>query len=304
MSFYTLTINPAIDKTLYLNGFKVNEVNRAEKEKADLGGKGINVAKALLNAGEKPVCLGFAGESFIKKAENAGILHLFTKTCAETRENIKVVDEKNKSYTDINLGGTAPEKKEVEALLKSLDAFKKGDYLAICGSLLPSLPSDFYKKIIENVHKKGIITALDTSGEALKHGVLANPTIIKPNIDELSYLAGKKLSDICEIAEFAKSLNIENVLITLGEKGSLCVINKKVYKIPVIKVPVLSTVGAGDAFLAGFLWGEAQKKGAEFSISSAASFSAAKVQCPGSDYPNLLKLTENIQNVKTEALNL
>jgi 6-phosphofructokinase 2 len=130
--------------------------------------------------------------------------------------------------------------------------------VAIGGSIPLGVSPEIYRKIINLVKKCQVKVVLDVDGEALRQGIKALPNVIKPNIHELSELAGRELKDLDDIVSAARSINqqgVEIVLVSMGAKGILLVSDGQQYLAVPPKVSVESTIGAGDSSVAGFIFG-------------------------------------------------
>lgn len=259
----TVTLNPAIDKTIEILNFKTGDVNKIKKSRKDIGGKGINVSKGLKSLNTNSLALGFLGgrykEEFKEELKLLKIKELLTIIEGETRVNTKIIDPISKKYTDINDIGPTIGKKEKDYFLKTYKtSIKDKDIIVISGSLPKGINEDFYKVLISIAKEKGAFVIFDAEGKALKEGLKGLPHIIKPNIAELEELSCIKFKSDSEIINYCKSLiklGIRKILVSLGERGSIFIGKDKVYRIDSEKVDVLSTVGAGDAMVAATAYG-------------------------------------------------
>ena len=305
----TVTLNPAVDKTYYLDGLNIDCVNRAQKVKINAGGKGINFSAALSEC-RVPVCaLGFLGagggiiDSFLK---SKGIETDFVRTKGEIRTNIKICDTKNNTYTDLNESGAPVYARDTELLLKKAeDAAKKGGIVYMGGSLPLGADVDTYAKIIRFCKTHGAISALDSSGAAFYAAIKEKPDIIKPNAAEAAELLGRDISSVSDAENAAKTLfdtGIKNVLLSLGSDGAVCAGESGVFRVYPLPVAVKSTVGAGDSFLAGFIYGIFKGASFEECIAFAASCSAAKIEKEGTDIPSFDELFKYANSVKLEKI--
>jgi len=254
----TVTANPAIDQTVFVPGFRAGEVNRVQREEHSPGGKGVNVAAFLAAAGVPVLATGFLGrpnaglfETFF--AETA-IAHRFVGVAGATRTGIKIVDEAG-STTDLNFPGFAVGEIELRALEDALGAeVAPGRWVVLAGSLPPGAPAETYRRLTELVHERGGRVALDTSGPALAAALGAGPELVKPNREELEELARRPLPDRDALVAAARELaasGIATVVVSLGAEGALFVrAGETVFATPP-PVRVASTVGAGDAMVAG-----------------------------------------------------
>ncbi len=259
----SVALNPAVDWTLWVPGFRPGVVNRVQREQTDAGGKGVNVASFLADAGLRVAITGFRG------AENAdifrsflggkGVADRFVDLPGKTRLGIKIVDPGGGSTTEINFAGLIPSGADLARLESTLDALAgRCEWFVLTGRVPPGVSAGFYADLIARLKAAGRRTALDTSGEALRLGAAAAPDLIKPNLEELSELAGRPLHSQEEILEVAQALlasGIRIVVVSMGERGALFARpGEAVFAAPP-RVPVTSTTGAGDALLAGTIAG-------------------------------------------------
>lgn len=259
----TVTLNPAIDKTIYIEDFKKGEVNRLEYSVMDPGGKGINVSRVVKNLNCKTLALGFIGGKsgqFIEDSlKDNDINSDFTKVASETRTNLKIVDLKTGDTTDINEKGREVTEFELKEFLNTYEkVLNEGDIVVLSGSVPKGIGTDIYKTLSEIGCQKECKVVLDVSGEYLKEGIMANPYMIKPNIHELEEIVATKLETINEIVEVCNELidsGIELICVSMGSKGAVLVGKDLVLQGEIPKVKVKSTVGAGDSLVAGFTVG-------------------------------------------------
>lgn len=259
---YTVTLNPAVDKTIILNNLMIDQVNRAGTVREDPGGKGINVSKMIKNLKGESIALGIcAGRtgSFIKsQLDELGIKHHFIEADGQTRTNIKIVDQLNGTYTDINETGT-PVSEEVLMAVEELifSYLAKDDFLVLAGSVPANVSKTIYKEWIKRAHTVQAKVILDADREMLKEGVLAEPYLIKPNMHELEELCDQKIETVEKAVELAQNLlkgKTEVIVISRGEKGCIVVSKDEILSVEGLKVPVKSTVGAGDSMVAALAY--------------------------------------------------
>jgi 1-phosphofructokinase len=266
MKIATVTLNPAIDQTVRVDGFQLNTVNRGQTMQFDAGGKGINVASFLADAGHTVAVTGFLGQDnaaiFAQFFAQKGIDDQCIRIPGSTRIGVKIVDEASQQTTDINMPGLTPSAEAINTLFERIDHLAAScDWFALAGTLPPGVPSTIYASIIKQLKGYGKHVVLDSSGEALREGVQAGPSIVKPNIDELQQLVGHPLLDVAAIEQAARQLldaNLQLVVISMGERGALFVDRETTVLATPPVVPVKSTVGAGDAMVAGLLAGQVQ----------------------------------------------
>jgi 1-phosphofructokinase len=287
----TVTLNPAMDKTLIIDDFKLGTVNRTSDIRYDIGGKGINVSKVLKNFGIESLALGFLGgtwkSSFEKELDKRGVGHNFIDIEASTRTNTKVVDRKNNVYTDINEAG--PVISEIE-LKKFIDLYSEkcseGDIVVLSGGIPSSLPKDIYGTLIKIAKGKGAITILDAEGELLANGLKEKPYAIKPNNHELSLLFNKSIDNLDQIIDSCKEIKVqgvENILVSMGSEGATYISGDKKYFAKGLKVPVRSTVGAGDSMVAALVYSIVNKLDIEETLIFAQACGAVTVTLEGTE---------------------
>lgn len=275
---YTVTLNPAIDCLLRVDGFAEGATNRAYEERLGFGGKGINVSRALARLGVPSVALGFAA-GFTGAAIVASLADepLITADFITLREGVSRVNVKLRAgaETEINAPGPSPAPDEAEAFLRKLDALGEGDTLVLSGSLPAGLPSDFYALALARVSGRGARAVVDTSGAALTACLPLRPFLIKPNRQEAEEIFGAG-ADPAYCARKLREAGACNVLLSLGADGAVFAgADGDVISLPAEPCePGVCTVGAGDAMIAGFLAGE--ERGINFALklaSRAAKFS-------------------------------
>ena len=293
----TITLSPAFDRTYYVDNFNVSGLNRAWQVKVNMGGKGINFSSIIAACSLSCTATGFLGEgrekfeSFLKEKS---VVPDFVETEGEIRTNIKICDISNNSYTDLNQCSSAVSEKDIKKLFKKVDTFcKKNKFLYMGGTLPPGVPTEIYKELIAIGKARGAVCVLDASGEALLKGIEAEPDIIKPNRHEAEEILGRKIETVEDAAKAARklcSLGAKTTLLTLGGDGAICAEGESVLYARPLPVMARSTVGAGDSFLGGFVYGRSKNLGNAASLKYAVSFSGAKVQTEGTDIPSFGEL--------------
>jgi len=259
----TLTLNPAIDVTIGLDRLETGEVNRAKTYRAEPGGKGVNVAATLAAGGVSAAATGILGRDnadiFSRFFAERKIENGFLLTEGATRSNIKLVSAAE--TTDVNLPGL-PATAELLNELRQMLAAAQSRLLILSGSVPPHCPDNFYADFLAFYAEKAAHMAkpakciVDCSGAPLK-ALLAGrirPFAIKPNNDELAEWAGKPLNSREDILREARALHktgIALVVISMGAEGALFVAGPHAYHAGIKLAKVESTVGAGDAMVAG-----------------------------------------------------
>ncbi|MGB7595128.1 MAG: 1-phosphofructokinase [Erysipelotrichaceae bacterium] len=259
----TVTLNPAIDRTLTLENLHLGGVNRILSSSEKMGGKGLNVSIVLHALGVETIAVGLIGKKN-KDATSDLMKSLefhkeFQEIPALTRTNTKLIDRQKKQTTDLNEAGFNVKASDMRTFSERLKTWAmRSDYTVLSGSLPAGLPDDTYRKIMQE-HMQLSEFMLDADGDALVEGVKAHPFLIKPNLDELNVAFHQNLHTNEEITEYCHMLietyDIGMILVSLGENGSLLVTHDTAYHASALPIDVVSTVGAGDAMLAGFLAG-------------------------------------------------
>lgn len=286
---YTVTLNPALDKTVEIPGMALDTVNRITEMRTDPGGKGINVSKVIAKLGGESRAVGIlggeSGRTLEKLLEGEPFATRFRFVEGQTRTNLKIIDREGHTNTDINEPGLTVTDVDLDALLHELLAeLRPGDIVVLAGSLPKGAPQDTYRSWTAACKKAGARIFLDADGALLAEGIKAAPYLIKPNDDELSRLAGKKLETLEELTAEGRRLlerGIERVVISLGGRGALYLRKGSTIYAEGLKVPVGSTVGAGDSVVAALAYAEAQGLSEEEAVRLSTAAGAANVMCSG-----------------------
>ena len=286
---YTITFNPALDRTLYIEKIQPDESNRIVKEQRYAGGKGIDVSKVLTTLGVINKALGFVGGFAGKELEgrllNQGISCDFIRISGETRTNIIVNDMSIGKQILFSSRGPEITSYELMQMIQKVERLGENDILIISGSLPPGVHPEIYRKIIEIAKNRGARTVLDTDGDALKVGIQGFPDVIKPNFNELSRLVDRELKEIIgEIINAATSIRrkgIEIVLVSMGARGILMLEENEQYLAAPPNVEVKNTIGAGDSAVAGFVYGLVVGKSLKEALTYAVAAGTATTMKPG-----------------------
>ena len=279
----TVTLNAAIDKRYVVEGFRTGEVNRVKECTYVPGGKGLNVSKPASIYGAEVVATGFAGGHAGAYIEDAlkpfGIRSAFYHVDAESRSCINIWDEVNQVQTEfLEPGFTLTEEDFAGFEAKFRQLVQEAKVVAMSGSVPKGLDGTAYQRLVKIVKDAGIPVILDTSGKLLEMGIEAIPTMIKPNIDEIRMLTGKRCDDISEIIEAARAIHergVKIVAVSLGADGSLAVGDDGIFRARVPKIDAVNTVGCGDSMIAGFALGLSKRLPLEETLRLASAISAA-----------------------------
>ncbi|MFI3170479.1 MAG: 1-phosphofructokinase [Faecalibacterium sp.] len=296
----TVTMNPAIDKTVDVDQFAVGTLNRIQSSVLDAGGKGINVSKTIQAIGGESIATGFVGGNAGKTIENVlqqlGIKTDFVQVDGETRTNTKVF-AKNTGVTELNEKGAVIHKEQLDALFDKIMSYAGRDTLfVLAGSIPEGVPKDTYKVIIQMVHRVGSKVLLDADGELFRQSLPACPDIIKPNREELAEYAGVSGAFTQEalLAAARKFLadGIQMVVVSMGGDGAMFLTQEEAYQCPGLKVKAHSTVGAGDAMVAGLAHSVDSKYNMLEMMKLCVATSAGAVTTVGTKPPSLAVIEE------------
>lgn len=259
-----LSANPAIDRRIRLTSLVLGATNRSTGADAAAGGKAAHVAIAAQALGSQPAWLGFLGgagsEEFAALFRKLGIDFVAVRTAKATRTNLELV-ERSGRITEILEPGDAPPQTNRNEMLTTLrhglERKWRNAVVVISGSLPHGLPPNFYKALIGVAKESGSRVFLDTSGDALRVSLGARPAFVKPNLEETEKLLGRRLRDLRAVVNAAHELirrGAESASISLGAKGLVwieCPHGPVWYARPP-RVKGISSVGSGDAAMAGF----------------------------------------------------
>ena len=284
----TVTANPSLDRTLEVAGLLRGQVHRISAVHVQPGGKGVNVARALVSNGVPARAIvptgGVEGRQLIALLTDYDIEVCHVPSAGPVRINVSVV-EPDATVTKLNEPGATLSDTEVSDLLDAiLGNIADASWVVLAGSLPPGIDPAFYAEVIRRLDGRGIRVAVDTSGPALRAAVAAGPALIKPNREELEEVVGRKLPTVADIGDAARELRdsgVGTVLASLGCDGALLVDGEGVWHAEAPAI-VRSSVGAGDATLAGFLAAGARGFSA---LRQGVAWGAAAVSLPGSTMP-------------------
>jgi 6-phosphofructokinase 2 len=259
----TLTLNPAIDKSTTVDRIYPEQKLRCENPRFDAGGGGINVSKAIKRLGGHSIAVfpvgGPSGQVLRDLVQKEGIDCRTVETRNWTRENFIVVESSTNGQYRFGMPGPEISEAEGEQCLDIISSLTtKPDYIVASGSLPPGLPPDYYARVARLAKKLGARFILDTSGEPLRIAANEGVFLLKPNVGELSKLAGVEQLEMNMVddaaADIIKKGNCEVVVVSLGPSGALLVTAEGYQHVPAPTVPKKSTVGAGDSMVGGMTY--------------------------------------------------
>ena len=295
----TVALNPALDQTIEVAGIQLGAVNRALRMQVDVGGKAVNVASCLSDFGISAAVTGQIGrdnaalfEELFQRKKIANHCHYLDGL---TRINSKLVDTVSGDTTDLNMPGPelTPDgaRDLLEQVLRRLDQLAgQVQWVVLSGSLPPGMPADTYAAITQKAQAAGGSVVLDTSGAPLREALAAGPKIVKPNRHELAELVGRPLDTLEALIATGRELLAASpgpdwVVVSMGGDGALFLDRAQAVQALPARVNVSSTVGAGDAMVAGLVAARLEGLSLADAARLATAFAAAKLTRLGPHLP-------------------
>jgi 1-phosphofructokinase/tagatose 6-phosphate kinase len=270
----TVTLNAAIDRTVAVPNFRLGRRHRAVESRTVAGGKGVNVARALSLLGRPVIATGFVGgptgTRVLEELRQESVLTDFTRIAAETRINLAVIDPTSGEQTEINERGPAVSPEEVKRLFERIGYLAGGAKICVlAGSLPPGAGDDIYARLIADLSRRGVAVVLDAEGEAMMAGVRAGASMVTPNEREAEEIVGQEFADRGDLAQGLLELRRlgagaaaitrpEGCVAAVGEGA-----DRRLLEVHTEPLEPVSTVGSGDAFLAGYVAARYEERTAE-----------------------------------------
>lgn len=303
---YTVTLNPALDKEYHVAELLPNMVLRASSVKMDYGGKGFNIARMLTELGSDCTALGFigghTGEVLREGLQGIGIKTDFVPVCAETRTNISLVSDKDSGYFKINELGPEVSTQESDELLQKIESLiQPGDWWVLAGSLPPGMQADFYARMIRMINHGGAKAVLDTSGDALKLGCMAEPFLIKPNLEEIAQISDVEVKDSTGIGKAITNIHefgVKNIILSAGKNKTICSNGTKQWVGIPPKIKEMNPTGAGDAMLAAIVDRLGRNEPLEDAFAWGIAAGSAAASLPGTGMPSKF----DVENLLTSVM--
>jgi 1-phosphofructokinase/tagatose 6-phosphate kinase len=260
----TVTLNAAIDRTVAVPNFRLGHRHRAVESRTVAGGKGINVARALSLLGRPVIATGFAGgptgTRVLEQLREESVLTDFTRIAGETRINLAVIDPTSGEQTEINERGPAVSPEEVERFFERIRYLASGARICVlAGTLPPGAGDDLYARLVDDLRGHGVTVVLDAEGGAMLSGLRAGASVVTPNEREAEELVGQEFADRGDLVHGLSEL----VRLGAGEAaitrpdGCVAVVGegaeRRFLEVRTEPLDPVSTVGSGDAFLAGYV---------------------------------------------------
>ncbi len=260
----TVTLNAAIDRTLEVPNFRLGRRHRSVEQTTMPGGKGVNVARALKRLDQPVVATGFAGGQtgtrLVEGLTSESVLNDFVRTRRESRTNITIVDPTTGEQTEVNEQGAEVSRQELELFTDKLVYLARGAQMVVFAGSVPSgVDHEVYGRLVRELRRMGVTTIVDCDGEPLRQAVRGEPDVVSPNVLEAEELVGHEFNDeedrVIAVREMVQ-LGAREAIMTVDD-GCLAQVlvdgSPRLYRVRVEPRPARSTVGSGDAFLAGYV---------------------------------------------------
>ncbi len=285
----SVTLNAAMDRTVAVPNFRQGHRHRSVESRTVPGGKGINVARALGLLGRPVIATGLVGGSngdwIARQLSEESLLTDFIRISEESRINLAVVDPTNGEQTEINERGPSVQPEELESFVQRLDYLAGGARLCvIAGSLPPGVDIDFYATLVATLRARNIPVLLDSEGEAMSAGMRAGPTMVTPNKLETEELIGHEfdvdddlhgvLSELIEMGPSEAAITLPEGCVAMVGEGA----ERRMLEVRIDPLEPISTVGSGDAFVAGYIAARYDGMSPEMCLSYAVACGAEATQ--------------------------
>jgi 1-phosphofructokinase family hexose kinase len=314
----TVTVNAAVDKTLTVANFQLGHRHRAAQGLVTAGGKGINVARSLKRLGEPVIAAGLAGgrtgTQIVESLTSEGILNDFVRIAGESRTTTAVVDPTNGLQTEINEYGPTVTATEIDTLVEKIRYLAgAASMVVLAGSLPRRMDTSFYADVVRSMARHKVRAVVDAEGEALRRTLSGEPWLVSPNQREAEALVGQDFNtdeDYQHGLERIAAMGARCVLITLSS-GCYALLRDgrgpaRLYRAWIPRIEAVSSVGSGDALLAGFLSAAQRERSHEDCLRSALACGAANTQVVGAgvfdvrDLPRFSSMVE-VQEIRPRA---
>ena len=306
----TICPNPSMDCTIELDALNVGKLNRISNKVETYSGKALNVAMGVARLQEKSFATGFMfennGKMFEQTLEKEGVEHEFVWNSGSVRVNYKIIDKRS-MLTEINdKGDEVREEKQAELIRLVGRLSQNCDIAVMSGSLPKGVAPEFYGEVLKVIPSR-VKKVVDTEKVNLECAIKEDLYMVKPNLTELEHIAGETLigkNDILRASYKLLNKGVRLVLVSLGSEGAIFVTQNQALRAYAPKVPIVSTVGAGDAMMAALIHYTAAGCSLEETARRSIAVSAASVMCSGSQAPELDLILPLIDQVRMEKLSV
>ncbi len=309
----TVTLNAAIDNTLAVPHFRLGARHRAVDKHAAAGGKGINVARALKCLGQPVIATGFAGgvtgTRIIEYLTGESVLNDFVRIGEESRTSTVLIDPTNGQQTEINEHGPEVTDAELDLFREKLMYLAPGaDICVIAGSIPRGIPAEFYGELVTELRSAGVVTLVDAEGEVMSQALRAEPDLIAPNVVESEELVGREFVDAEDLASAPaelRGLGARDAVVTTAD-GCWAVLDASPDVTLRVHGPTLdpiTTVGSGDALVAGLVSARYIGLGDEAALRYAVACGAESTQHFGAGTLDRAAVDQLLDSVEVQAIN-
>ena len=307
MKIYTITLSPAYDVHAMAKSLALHHENLAHVTSRDAGGKGVNVSRALTYNGVANTAIVVLGRDncadFKAALDSDKMTYIGIEKCGRIRENTTIheegADETRISFSGFTLDNSVLS--EVEQLIPA----DKDTIVTFTGSVPKGVDMPEIKKFLARLKNAGAKVVVDSRSFTLDDLIEVAPWLIKPNSEEIAMYSGKEVNSFADCLDFARNLckgGIENVMISLGEKGAVLVTESIAVGAIPPAINALSTIGAGDSTIAGFVAAYSEGKDAAETLRQAVSYGTAACMLEGTTPPTKENVAEIYKDVKIEIL--
>lgn len=306
----TLTLNPALDVSTAIDRVEPVHKMRCGEPAQHPGGGGINVARVLHRLGADVTAIypagGATGAALTRLLQAEGVPAQVVPIAGETRESFSVHEASSGQDWRFVLPGPTLADAELAACRQALLAQVSGAWVVTSGGLPPGVSDDTYADLARTVRALGARFVIDANGPALAQALAAGVDVFKPSLRELRQLTGQPLFDEASQVAAARALidagQVGLVAVSLGESGAMVVTADGAWRAQALSVPVASTIGAGDSFVAGLVWGLAQGQAPERAFALALATSAAAVMSAGTALADPTEVARLLPQVRVTRL--
>ena len=305
----TLTVNPAIDCTYTTDRISYEDRVYVRSSFEQAGGKGINAARVIHALGGEVLAIATAGGNTGKRLAallaDSGLPVSLVPIRQPIRRNLTISDLQGLT---IKLDEAGPEISAVEE--RRIETVTRGKlegaaWLLLCGSLPPGLSPDYYARLIQMAREKGVRTLLDTGGEALRVGLEARPTLVKPNRQEAERLLNRPLltrHHAVDALHQIAGMGAETVVLSLGSEGALGVSGNGSYQVRAPEIRQACPIGAGDALAATCVWALSRQEPFAEALRWGVAAGTAAAATPGTSFASLSETRRMRERVQVEEL--
>jgi 1-phosphofructokinase family hexose kinase len=311
----TVTLNAALDKTLEVPNFTPGRRHRTVDQITMPGGKGVNIARALKRLGQPVIATGLAGGAtggrIIEALNDEAVVNGFVRIREESRTNTAVLDPTTGLHTEINERGPTVTAMELELFRDKLKYLAKGASMCVfAGSLPRGMEPDAYAALVRDIRKLGVVTIVDTDGDPLRLAVRAEPHVVSPNELEAEELVGHEFNDVDDraqaVAEMTR-LGAGEAIMTVPDGCYAQVVEEgspTIYRVRIEEQEARSSIGSGDAFLAGYVAGRYQGRSPVDCLAYGVACGAESTQHFGAGLLDPGKVEKLLPEVEYERLEL